>query len=106
MFCSVRRYRTDPARVDELMHRIDEGFAELISEEAGFVAYQVLDCGEGDVVTLTTFRDSEGAENSVATAAAWVRDNLSDVEIERVDAFMGEAKVSRAAAEMLEPAHA
>ncbi len=61
---------------------------------------------DGDVVTLTTFRDSEGAEDSVATAAAWVRDNLSDVEIERVDAFMGEAKVSRAGAEMLEPAHA
>jgi len=106
MFCSVRRYRTDPARVDELMHRIDEGFAELVSEESGFVAYQVLDCGEGNVVTLTTFRDDEGAENSVAMAAAWVRDNLTDVEIERVDAFMGEAKVSRAGAEMLEPAHA
>jgi hypothetical protein len=106
MFCSVRRYRTDPARVDELMHRIDEGFAELISEETGFVAYQVVDCGDGDVVTLTTFRDREGAEDSAVTAAAWVRDNLSDVEIERVDAFVGEAKVSRAIAEMLEPAHA
>ena len=35
-----------------------------------------------------------------------MRDSLSDVEIERVDAFMGEAKVSRAIAEMLEPAHA
>jgi hypothetical protein len=30
MFCSVRRYRMDPTRVDELMHRVDEGFAELI----------------------------------------------------------------------------
>ena len=39
-------------------------------------------------------------------AAAWIRDNLSDVQIERVDAFVGETKVSRAIAEMLEPAHA
>ena len=106
MFCSVHRYRTDPARVDEVMHRIDEGFAELISEEDGFVAYQVLDCDEGDVVTITTFHDRDGAEDSAVTAAAWVRDNLSDVEIERLDAFVGEAKVSRAIAEMLEPAHA
>lgn len=106
MFCSVRRYRMDPARVDELMHRVDEGFAEEIQREPGFVGYQVLDCGDGDLVTITTFRDREGAENSVATAAAWVRDNLSDVEIERTDAFMGEAKVSRAIADMLEPAHA
>ena len=106
MFCSVRRYRMDPARVDELMHRVDEGFAELISDEPGFVAYQVLDCGDGTIVTVTTCREREGAESSVAMAAAWIRDNLSDVEIERIDAFVGEAKVSRAIADMLEPAHA
>ena len=28
MYCSVRKYRMDPARVEELMHRVDEGFAE------------------------------------------------------------------------------
>jgi hypothetical protein len=106
MFCSVRRYRMDPTRVDELMHRVDEGFAELIAQEPGFVAYQALDCGDGSVVTVTHFRDRESAESSVAMAAVWIRDELSDVEIERVDAFVGEAKVSRAAAEMLEPAHA
>ena len=106
MFCSVRRYRMDPARVDELMHRVDEGFAELIADEPGFVAYQVLDRGDGELITVTTFKDREGAEDSVAMAAAWIRDNLSDVDIERVDAFVGEAKVSRAIAEVLEPAHA
>ena len=106
MFCSIRKYRMDPARVDELMHRVDEGFAEDIAREPGFIAYQVLDCGEGQVVTISEFRDREAAEDSVAMAAAWIRDNLSDVEIERVDAFVGEAKVSRAVSEMLEPAHA
>jgi len=106
MYCSIRRYRMDPARVDELMHRVDEGFAEEIQRGPGFVAYQVLDCGDGEVATVSTFRDRDGAEESVAAAASWIRDNLSDVEIERTDAFVGEAKVSRAIAEMLEPAHA
>ena len=106
MYCSVRRYRMDPMRIDELMHRVDEGFAEIVAEEPGFVAYQCLDCGDGSIVTVTNFRDREGAENSVARAAAWIRDELSDVEIERVDAFVGEAKISRAGSEMLEPAHA
>jgi quinol monooxygenase YgiN len=106
MFCSVRRYRVEPSRMDEVMHRVDDGFAEEIQREPGFLAYEVLDCGDGSLMTVTNFRDREGAENSIATAAAWVRDNLSDVEIERVDAFVGEAKVSRAIAEMLEPAHA
>jgi hypothetical protein len=96
----------DPSKVDELMHRVDEGFAEDIQREPGFVAYEALDCGDGEVVTITTFRDRDGAEDSIAKAAAWVRDNLSDVEIERTDAFTGEAKVSRATADMLEPAHA
>ena len=106
MFCSVRRYRTDPAQMDELMHRIDDEFCELIEREPGFVAYQALDCGDGVCVTITTFRDREGAEGSIPTAAAFVRDRLSDVEIQRVDAFVGEAKVSRAGSEMLQPAHA
>ena len=106
MFCSVRRYRTDPAQMDELMHRIDDEFCELIEREPGFVAYQALDCGDGTCVTITTFRDRAGAEESVTTAAGFVRDRLSDVEIERLDASLGEVKVSRAIAEMLEPAHA
>jgi hypothetical protein len=58
------------------------------------------------LVTVSTFRNREAAEESIAAAAAWIRESLSDVEIERVDAFVGEAKVSRAIAEMLEPAHA
>lgn len=106
MYCSVRRYRTDPSQIDEIMHRIDEGFCEQLEREPGFVAYQALDCGDGTCITITTFRDEEGAEDSVALAAAFVRDRLSDIEIERVDAFAGETKVSRAIAEMLEPAHA
>ena len=106
MYCSVRHYHMDPARVDELMHRVDEGFAELISEEPGFVAYQALDCGDGNITTVSTFRDREGAESSITMAAGWIRENLSDIEIERVAAYVGEANVSRAIAEMLEPAHA
>jgi hypothetical protein len=92
--------------MDELMHRIDEEFCDKLEHEPGFVAYQALDCGDGNCITVTTFRDEEGAEESVALAAAFVRDRLSDVEIERLDAFMGEAKVSRAISEMLQPAHA
>ena len=106
MYCSVRRYRADPARMDELMHRIDEVFCEQLEREPGFVAYQALDCGDGNCITVTTFRDEEGAEESIALAATFVRDHLSDVEIERLDAFMGVTKVSRAIAEVLEPAHA
>jgi hypothetical protein len=70
------------------------------------VGYQACDCGDGTLITLTTFHDSDAAANSATIAAAYIRDNLGDFDIERLDASNGEVKVSRAIAEMLQPAHA
>jgi hypothetical protein len=106
MFCNVRRYRVAQAQMDELMHRIDTEFCELVEREPGFVAYEALDCGEGTLITVTTFRNAESADKSASIAASYVRDNLGDFEIERLDAWNGEAKVNRANEEMLQPAHA
>ncbi len=39
MYVSVRRYEMHPFAVDELMRRVEEGFAPIISEAPGFVAY-------------------------------------------------------------------
>jgi hypothetical protein len=106
MFCNIRHYRVDQSRVDELMHRIDTEFCELVEREPGFVGYHACDCGDGTLVTLTMFHDAEGAMKSADTAAAWVRENLGDFEIERLNAWNGDVRVNRAIAEMLEPAHA
>lgn len=106
MFCTVRRYQVDPDQVDDLMHRIDTIFCEQIEREPGFVAYEALDCGAGVCITISTFSDREGAERSTVLAATFVRDELSDIPIERLNAWTGEAKVSRATSELLEPAHA
>jgi hypothetical protein len=106
VFCGVRRYEVDPARVDELMHRVDDQFCPLLEQEEGFIAYQVLDCGDGMIISLTTCRTADSADATAALSASWVREALSDIDIQRIDASTGEAKVSRAVAEMLEPAHA
>jgi hypothetical protein len=105
MHASVRRYKCDPAQMDELMHRVDEEFAEQVSGMAGFCDYQAIDCGDGMLITVTMFSDADAAERSVELAAEFVRDRLSDYEIERLDVSNGEVMVSRAASEMLEPAH-
>jgi hypothetical protein len=105
MYASIRRYQTEASRMDELLHRVDTGFAEEIAEMDGFMAYECLDCGGGELVTISMFRDRQGAEASAQVAAAWVRDNLSDVRVERIDAMMGDVAVSRAREAMLEPAH-
>ena len=105
MYASLRTYRVGSGSVDALMHRVDRDFAEAISQEPGFVAYQAIDTGHGMIMTVSVFRQQEQAEDSNQMAAEWVAEELSDFNITPVGVIGGEAKVSRASAEMLEPAH-
>src|SRR5215212_11698492 len=101
MYASIRRYSVDQKRMDDLLHVVDTGFAEQIQEMDGFVAYECLDCGNGELVTITMFRDREGADASAEAARKWVQEELSDYRIERTDAMLGEVGVSRAREEVL-----
>jgi hypothetical protein len=111
MYASVRKYDVDAERVDDLMHRVDEIFAARIQEMPGFVAYQVIDAGpdrggETRVFTITICSDREAAERSADLAAEFVREELSDIKMERLESATGTVTVSRAAAEVLEAEHA
>jgi len=105
MFATIRRYRLNAGSMDALLHEVDVGFAEMIQEKDGFVAYEVLDCGDGMVTTISTFADRDAAEATTETAAAWIRENLADYDMERLAVETGELAVSRAREEMLIPAH-
>jgi hypothetical protein len=105
MFSSVRRYRLLSGSIDDLLHLVDSDFAETVQEMDGFVEYQVLECGNGELVTITTFRDRASAEESMEMAADWIRDTLARrFELDRLEAFVGEIAVSRAAETVLVPA--
>jgi hypothetical protein len=106
MYTSVRKYRCRPEDVAELAHRVDEVFAPKVESMPGFAAYEIVDCGDGTVYSLTFCSDREAADRSIGMAAEFVQEELGDMEIERVEAANGEVLVSRAAAPMLEPAHA
>jgi len=88
------------------MRRVDATFAPRIEGMPGFVAYELLDCGYGIILAITTCQDREAAERSVDLAADFVERELEDLEVERVEATIGEVGVSRAVAEMLEPTRA
>ena len=77
MFASVRRYRLRYGSIDDLLHLVDTDFAETVQDMDGFLEYQVLECGNGEIVTITTFRDRRSAEASMEMAADWVRDTLA-----------------------------
>jgi len=105
MYLSIRTYRVNSGEVDDVMHRVDRDLAEAFTQEEGFVAYQVAKTGERTVAAVTVFREREQAEASNELAAAWVADELAEFGVERLGVIGGEVMVSRAIAEMLEPAH-
>jgi hypothetical protein len=106
MFASIRRYRLHSGSMDELARRVDGGFAEQLSAQPGFESYEFLDCGDGDVMTISVFHDAGGARGSQELAQRWTDENLADFEFTRREALQGEILVSRAAQELLEPGHA
>jgi quinol monooxygenase YgiN len=105
MHLNVRTYRVGTGSIDELMHRVDRDFAEAMTQEPGFIAYQAVRTGERTVASITIFRDAEQAEASNDLAARWVTEDLEEFKIESMGRFGGEVMVSRAVAEMLEPTH-
>lgn len=105
MFASMRRYRMQTAMADEFIRRVDESFADGIAARPGFVSYELIDCGGGDLFTLSIFLEPNQAEGSRELAVRWTENNLTDIEHERFDAVHGESVVSRASAGMLEPLH-
>ena len=106
MFASIRRYRLESGSMDDLLHIVDTDFAETISQADGFVAYEVVDCGEGELCAISVFRDEASARESEQSAREWVRSTLEpQFDIRRSETLLGEVVVSRAMADMLEPAH-
>lgn len=105
MHVSIRTYRVGTGSIDGLMHRVDRDFAEAMAREPGFIASQAVRTGERTVTSITLFRAPEQAEASNELAAKWIAEELQDFKIESMERFGGEVMVSRAIAEMLEPAH-
>jgi hypothetical protein len=105
-FASVRRYRLRGGSVEELAHLVDQTFADQISQMDGFEAYQVMDCGAGEIIAISVFRDQATAEESDDRSLDFVREQLGEFDIERTEVTGGDVAVARAMEELLEPAHA
>jgi quinol monooxygenase YgiN len=106
MYASIRRYRLRDGSMEELMRRVDEGFAEEISAQPGFCSYEALDCGDGEVTTISVFGQSDEAEASRDLAQRWTEENLADFTFARLEPLHGKILVSRAVEDMLAPVHA
>ena len=106
MFASVRCYVAHMTTTDELARRVDEGFAEELARQPGFLAYQFLECGGGEVITTSLFREAEQAQASRELAQRWTDEQLQDFEFTITEALHGEVLIRRSVPELQQPCHA
>jgi len=106
VFASIRRYRMNSGSLDELVGRVDEGLAEKIAIQPGFVSYEFIDCGGGDMMTISLFNGEQRAETSRELADLWTLMRVTDLDYRRTESRRGEVMVSRAQHDALKPARA
>jgi hypothetical protein len=76
MYVAVRRYEgvTDTKEVARLAR---EGFLPIIREMPGFVAYYLVDAGDGVTVSTSVFEHKEAEEQSTFRAGEFVAEHLA-----------------------------
>jgi hypothetical protein len=85
MYATIRRYTPKggtltKTKIEELAHRIEQGFLPIMQEVPGFHCYYVLGAGEKELVTVSIFENQSGAQESNRRAAEFVRnDPLKDL---------------------------
>ena len=89
MFASVRCYYVHRATPRELAERVGEDFADRLSERPGFVAYDFLDCGDGEAMSISVFREASQAHASRELARRWTEEHLPDMELTITDSLHG-----------------
>jgi hypothetical protein len=95
MFASVRCYFVHRATPTELAKRVGEEFADQLSERPGFVAYEFLDCGEGEAISVSVFQEADQASASRTLARDWTEKRLPDMELTVTESLHGEVVASR-----------
>jgi hypothetical protein len=88
MFATVRIYATGGEFADALVENADE-LEQTLVEIAGFNAYYLIRTDEG-VASVSIYEDEAGAEESTRVAAAWVAENLPDLQVSPPQVRTGE----------------
>jgi len=92
MYISIRKYQTTD--VEEISRRAEESFLPMLRQLPGFIAFYIVDSGEGWVSSISMFNDRLGAENSTRLAADWLIDNAAGMILAGPEVVMGETLVS------------
>jgi hypothetical protein len=76
MYVTFRRYKIDPANTEEILKRVNEGFAPFLYNAVGFVSYEIFCDEEGYICSVSMFNTRASMEEANASAAEWVAKNI------------------------------
>jgi hypothetical protein len=91
MYAVIRAYSGNRDLADTLAERKEE-IQQVIGGINGFKAYYLLKLAEG-TSTISVFEDQAGAEESSRAAAAWLVENLPDLNVAAPYVTSGEVLV-------------
>jgi len=92
MFAVIRHYHFDKKDSAEIDRLIQEQFVPIIRKAKGFVRYYWLDSGNGEGASFGVFKDKDGADESVALAAEFVRTQLAQLLRQKPEVIEGSIK--------------
>jgi hypothetical protein len=75
-YMSVRRYTT-MGPTDVIVRIVTEGFVPIIRDAPGFIAFYVVDGGDGRLASVSVFTDQAGADASNRMAAGYIAEHLA-----------------------------
>jgi hypothetical protein len=95
MYVAVRRYEgvSDPQKVGQVGQ---EGFVPIISEMPGFVAYYLVDAGDGVIVSTSIFEHKDAEEQSTFRAGEFIAEHLASLIPNPPQVTAGEVIASKA----------
>ncbi|MCU0839539.1 MAG: hypothetical protein MUE49_12585 [Rhodospirillales bacterium] len=92
MWASVRRYKVQGS-VTDLAKRAQTELVPILKQNPGFVAYYIVDGGDGHLASISLFDSAWSAHRSNEQAASWVGTQAKEELPERPQITSGEVLV-------------
>ena len=92
MFAVIRHYHFDKKDSAEIDRLVQEQFVPIMRKAKGFVRYYWLDTGNGEGASFGVFKDKDGADESVALAAEFVRTKMAQLLRQKPEVIEGSIK--------------
>ena len=89
MFMSIRTYRIGGGQQEEVVRIVDEGWADQLRKEPGFLSYHLVATSPTELVSMTACLDEETLARVVQKSGEWVGTHLTGHDVSLRDSRLG-----------------